>query len=118
MSKAEGVIKAKCLRALKRRGWYARNNPVGLFKLPWGNRKVKVGGKGESDIIAISPVGRLLWVETKIPGGGFKDSQIAFAEEMRRRGVPCVAIDDPEDLTSWLDERREWLEDAPLDTPH
>jgi len=111
VSKAENAIKYACLDILKARGWYARLNHVGLYRLCKGKKvMITIGGKGEGDILAISPVGRLIWVETKIPGGGFKESQLDFAEEMRTRGVPCVAIDDPPKLTAWLDERREWLE--------
>ena len=104
MSKAENSIKAACLAILEKRGWWARNNPVGLFKLPHAGQ-VKIGKKGEGDVLAISPIGRILWLETKVPKAGYRQDQVEFAMEMTRRGVDYLGVTDPEQLDTFLKSR-------------
>ena len=112
MGHAETSIRNDCLDLLHRRGFYARNNPLGLFRPYKGRVPITIGKAGEYDILAIGPNGVLLWVETKTPKGKDRDAQPVFLENMTQRGVACVKVRSVEELQTYLDENRDRFDDC------
>lgn len=110
MGEAERAIRNPCIELLRARGWYARNNPIGLYRPYKGRIPITIGKAGEYDIIAISRGGVLLWVETKTATGKDRDAQPIFRNDMERRGVACVKVRKVEELEEYLDQNRERLE--------
>lgn len=59
--------------------------------------------RGIPDVIAsIPPMGRLLMVEVKRPGGVVSDDQQRFLERWGASGALCLVVDDPKKLVSAL----------------
>ena len=102
MGKAENAIKDACIKLLRRRGFWVRNNPVGLFKTVWGGT-VRIGTKGEADILSIAPGGLALWVETKTAKGKDEASQPEFAQAMGVLEIPYIKVRSVEELAGYLD---------------
>lgn len=102
----ESAVLSGCLKLLALRQVPAWRNNVGGFKV--GNRFVRAGTKGSSDILAVVPFpgphrGRLLCVECKRRGGKPTAEQSAFLDRVRVAGGIGLVIDDVGELADALD---------------
>jgi len=80
MTTEEGRIKAKITLELRSLGWL-------VFRLNSGRvrHNVRMCQAGTPDIEAISPEGRVVWIETKTPEGELSAAQIEMHEDLEMR---------------------------------
>ena len=88
----ESEIQKAILDYLRLRGIFCwKTNNVGIFKQSTG-RYIKVGVGGISDIIGITPQGRLIAVEVKRKGKSPTPEQKLFLEQIiAKKGIGFVA---------------------------
>jgi hypothetical protein len=90
---AEGAVKNACIRALYLLGCFVWNNPTGAWRTPQG-AWVPYGKKGSSDIIGLTPNGRMICVECK---QGKNDTSLEQDEFRRlileKKGIYILARD-------------------------
>jgi len=108
----EGRIKARCLRYLERRGFFAWNNPSGAVRIA-PDRWLHFGKKGSADILGCLPGGRFLAVETKAPEGRLTPEQRQFLETVRGLGGLAVVVKSWKELDAVL-RREGYADDGPL----
>jgi hypothetical protein len=66
---------------------------------------IRFGSKGMSDIYAIGPDGRSIWIECKRPkGGGLSEAQKEFLDCINRRSGVGVVVHSVEELEEQLKE--------------
>jgi len=111
----EGRIKAGCLQYLKKRGFFAWNNPSGATRIA-PDRWVHFGRKGSSDIIGCLPGGRFLAIEVKAPDGRLSPEQKEFLEKIRGLGGVALLVRGWRELDAGLREAG-FICDGPLFAP-
>ncbi|MDR0475505.1 MAG: VRR-NUC domain-containing protein [Treponema sp.] len=99
----EGRVKQSILRYLKRRGFYAWNNPSGAVRIAQ-DRWVSFGKKGSADILGCLPGGKFLAVETKAPAGRLSLEQREFLEKIRSLGGVAIVVRSAWELDEALRE--------------
>lgn len=88
---------SQCLEYLKMLGIFCWRNNVGCAKI--GNRFMRFGLKGSSDILGIMPDGRFLAVECKREKGGkLSEEQSAFLDAIRSRGGLAICANSVHEL--------------------
>jgi hypothetical protein len=87
-------------------------NLLGLYGMDvWRNNTGKIPGrrflgkKGRGDIIGVSRTGRFVNVECKRPGEEGRPDQVAFVEEVNRRGGIAAVVDSSAALCRYLEQR-------------
>jgi len=109
---SEGRVKADVLCYLKRRGFFAWNNPTGCVRVA-PDRFIRFGKVGSSDIIGVLPDGRFLAVETKTPKGKPTPEQTAFLEKVRGLGGVAILARSFQELDTAL-RHEGYVDDGPL----
>ncbi|MDR0475639.1 MAG: VRR-NUC domain-containing protein [Treponema sp.] len=99
----EGRIKQSILRYLKRRGFYAWNNPSGAVRIA-PDRWLSFGKKGSADILGCLPGGRFLAVEVKAQRGRLSPEQREFLEKIRSFGGVAIVAHSFRELDEALRE--------------
>lgn len=86
----ENTVLTECLAYLNLVGVFCWRNNTGAYKI--GNRFIRYGYKGSSDIIGILPDGRFLAVECKREKGGvLSEAQKDFITAIQNNGgIACV----------------------------
>ena len=94
-STSETALVKACLAWLDAKGIFAWQNNSGA--LPVGDRFIRFGKVGSSDILGILPGGRMLAIECKARGGKVTDAQCQFLTRIRdNKGLALLVYDiDP-----------------------
>ena len=104
---AEDAVLKSCLEYLDIRGIYHWRQNTGALKV--GNRFVRFGIPGVSDILGILPDGRFLAVECKRPKGGvLSPCQKDFLGNIQRNGGVAIVAHSASELHEELE--RIWKE--------
>ncbi|SEP83694.1 VRR-NUC domain-containing protein [Treponema bryantii] len=97
-----GVLK-DCLEYLRLQGFFVWRNNVGCAKL--GNRFIRFGLKGSSDILGILPNGQFLAVECKREKGGkLSEEQKEFLDKINKNNGFAICVNSVYDLEQKLYE--------------
>lgn|SRR3990167_5835796 len=101
----ESEIQKMILDYMRLRGIFCwKNNSVGIFKQSTG-RYIKVGIRGISDIIGITPQGRLIAVEVKRPGNHPTHEQKSFLEQIKAKNGIGLCVHSLEELERSIKEK-------------
>lgn len=93
----EDEVLRQCLTYLEMKGIYCWRNNTGATKI--GNRFIRYGYKGSSDILGILPNGRFLAVECKREKGGIlSPAQKIFLENINKNGGLGIVVNSVEKL--------------------
>ncbi len=93
----ESAVLQACLQALQLYGIYAWRNNTGAVKN--GNRLIRFGQPGSSDILGICPDGRFLAVECKNSKGGIvSDAQKDFQNQITANGGIAIIVSSADEL--------------------
>lgn len=88
MAQPESIIQNNIILELGKRGYLAFRNDTGAYKDQKSGRFVHYGlCKGSSDIVAVSPDGRAVFIEVKTPTGRVRPEQVQFIAAVRRNGA-------------------------------
>lgn len=93
----ESPIVYECLKWLLDHGYFVWRNSVGCCKV--GRRWLRFGLKGSSDILGVTPKGKLIACEVKTLTGRLRPEQKAFLDRVKvNSGLAIVArsVDDLE----------------------
>ncbi|MBL8423467.1 MAG: VRR-NUC domain-containing protein [Candidatus Accumulibacter phosphatis] len=104
--RAEAAALAEVLQTLRHHpavAWVRRQNS-GVARI--GDRFVRFGWPGCSDILGQLIDGRLLAVECKAPKGRLQAEQAAFLDLVRRFGGVAFQARDCRDAQRWLDQHQ------------
>ena len=97
--KPETALVAECVKILRARGCLAWRQNVGARKC--GDRFVRFGFPGLSDIIGLTPKGRFIAIECKVGNNPVSEEQREFLTSVTgRNGLAMVVRDDPSELVS------------------
>lgn len=80
-------------------GHFVWRNNTGGFYTNHGQRFVRFGLQGSSDILGVSRDGRFIAIEVKSPGKKPLRHQIAFLDEVKRRGGIALVAYSLDDVT-------------------
>jgi hypothetical protein len=86
----EASLQRYCQRTASLAGWLT-------FKLEAKSRR------GFPDLMLVSPTGKILLVELKVPGGRLSKLQARTIEKLRSRGVRVYVIDNKEDFNELIE---------------
>lgn len=101
METSESVVLKQCLDYLKLKGIYCWRNNTGACKS--GNRYIRYGFIGSSDILGILPDGRFLAVECKrTKGGRVSEAQHEFLSKIASNGGVAIVAKSVDDLITAL----------------
>jgi hypothetical protein len=82
MKRTERQIESAIVTALRLAGWLVMKIPNdALYR-----KRVPHAQKGAPDLVAVSPTGRVVWIEVKAPRGSVTPHQLALHEALRERG--------------------------------
>lgn len=100
----EGAVLNSILDYLRIRHVFAWRNNTGATKIrtPGGDRFIRYGLKGSSDILGILDDGRFLAIEVKAPAGRVTQEQKDFLESIRKRGGVAFVARSVEDVVQNL----------------
>jgi hypothetical protein len=93
----EGDVVNSCLRYLLMQGCHVWRNNSGGYKPEGSKRFIRFGAKGSPDIIGLTSTGRFIGCECKFGKGKPTPEQIAFGNEIMKRGgiyVVAYSVDD------------------------
>lgn len=109
-ARTEASVLKGCLRVLALKGIPHWRNNTGAARM--GDRYVRFGTKGGSDVLAILPgPGRLMAIEVKRPGGKPTEDQLAFLAAVRDAGGVALVVDDELALAREIDRLLEDIDD-------
>lgn len=108
---AEGVVLKACLQYLHSIGCSVIRNQTGSAYRKSTDKRgqtrewyIQFGKKGSGDIVACSPSGRWIEVETKAGKNKQQPEQLAREQEIRRRGGVYIVAYSVDDLIARKDE--------------
>jgi hypothetical protein len=99
----ESAILAQCLAWLAFKGIPSWRANCGAMKR--GDRFIRMGQKGQPDIMGILPGGVLLCCECKRQGGKLSEDQRAWLERAKAAGAVTVVAHSVEELARAIEER-------------
>lgn len=101
----EATVLKQCLEYLQIKGIYAWRNNTGATKA--GNRMIRFGKTGSSDILGITKDGRFLAVECKRQYGGIvSEAQERFLFNITQNGGVAIVVNSLESLIEKLKENK------------
>lgn len=116
MSTPEGLVVKEIMNYLAIRKVYAWRNNTGAIKTQGqhGDRFLRFGKVGSSDILGVLDDGRFLAIECKAPNGRLSDPQRVFLSNVSRRGGVAIVARSAEEVeralfhpSTWILQRRE-----------
>lgn len=95
----ETALVNACIEVLRAFGCHCWRQNTGAVRR--GNRYIKFGFPGISDIIGWTPNGQFLAVECKRPGAVPSNEQRVFLELVKQSGGVAILAYDVEDIEQW-----------------
>lgn len=102
MASVERQIQTDIMDYLKSKGFIMLKFNNGTHSAHGSKIATKKSSRGVADLLGVSPDGRFTAVETKRPGGKPTIAQIAFVEEVKKRGGIGLITDNLEDVKKIL----------------
>ena len=88
MAQPESIIQNNIILELGKRGYLAFRNDTGGYKDQKSGRWILYGlCKGSSDIVAVAPGGRAVFIEVKTATGRIRPEQVQFIKAVRAVGA-------------------------------
>jgi hypothetical protein len=108
MGTIENDLKRAVIQYLTYKGCFAWSNNTGAYSAEYQGktRRIRFGFPGSSDVLGITPDGRLIAVEAKTEQGKLRDNQRDFLQQVAARGGIALCV-RPSDYTRLIDEALE-----------
>lgn len=103
MKRNETQLVNACLDLLVMFGVFAWRNNTGATKI--GDRFIRFGMKGASDILGVLPGGRFLAVECKMPKGKTSEAQDEFLAGVNASGGLGIVVRSVDELAEKIEIR-------------
>ena len=89
----ESEIQKQILDFLESKGFIVTKVNNGTHAVRGGYIRSRNSNKGMADIIGISPCGRFIACEVKKSGGVASEAQVAFSDEINKRGGVSMIVE-------------------------